>query len=77
MTVDAAALCLKSGNACILRGGSEAIESNRALLAAVQAGLTAAALPADAVQLVPTVDREAIADSKKIIEWAQAHPAGG
>jgi glutamate-5-semialdehyde dehydrogenase len=62
VTTDAAALCLKSGNACILRGGREAIESNRALLAAVREGLAAANLPADAVQLVPTTDREAIAE---------------
>jgi glutamate-5-semialdehyde dehydrogenase len=61
VTTDAAALCLKAGNACILRGGREAHESNRALLAAVQAGLTAAELPAEAVQLVPMTDREAIA----------------
>ncbi|MEO8704264.1 MAG: glutamate-5-semialdehyde dehydrogenase [Kofleriaceae bacterium] len=62
VTVDAAALCLKAGNACILRGGREALESNRALLRAVQAGLVAAGLPAEAVQLVPVTDREAIAE---------------
>jgi glutamate-5-semialdehyde dehydrogenase len=62
VTTDAAALCLKSGNACILRGGREALESNRALLAAVQDGLVDAELPADAVQLVPVTDREAIAE---------------
>jgi len=62
VTTDAAALCLKSGNACILRGGREALESNRALLAAVQDGLAAAELPIDAVQLVPITDREAIAE---------------
>ncbi|MDQ3364203.1 MAG: glutamate-5-semialdehyde dehydrogenase [Myxococcota bacterium] len=62
VTTDAAALCLKAGNACILRGGREALESNRALLRAVQAGLTAAQLPAEAVQLVPVTDREAIAE---------------
>jgi glutamate-5-semialdehyde dehydrogenase len=60
VTTDAAALCVKSGNACILRGGSEAIESNRALIAAVRDGLVAAGMPADAAQLVPTTDREAI-----------------
>ncbi len=60
VTTDAAALCLKAGNACILRGGREAIESNRALAAAVQAGLLRAGLPADAVQLVSVTDREAI-----------------
>ena len=62
VTTDAAALCLKAGNACILRGGREAIESNRALLRAVHAGLVAGGLPAEAVQLVPLTDREAIAD---------------
>jgi glutamate-5-semialdehyde dehydrogenase len=62
VTTDAASLCLKAGNACILRGGREALESNRALLRAVQAGLVAGGLPAEAVQLVPLTDREAIAD---------------
>ena len=62
VTTDAAALCLKAGNACILRGGREATESNRALAAAVQRGLAAAGLPAEAVQLVPVTDREAIAE---------------
>jgi glutamate-5-semialdehyde dehydrogenase len=62
VTTDAAALCLKAGNACILRGGREALESNRALLAAVQDGLAAARLPVEAVQLVPITDREAIAE---------------
>ena len=66
VTTDAAALCLKAGNACILRGGREAIESNRALLRAVQAGLVAGGLPAEAVQLVPLTDREAIADLVKL-----------
>jgi glutamate-5-semialdehyde dehydrogenase len=66
VTVDAAALCLKAGNACILRGGREALESNRALSRAVQAGLAAAGLPAAAVQLVPTTDREAIAQLVKL-----------
>ncbi len=60
VTIEAASLAIKSGNACILRGGSEAIESNKALAALVQHALTAAGLPADAVQLVPTTDREAV-----------------
>ena len=60
VTIEAASLAIKSGNACILRGGSEAIESNQALAALVQQALTAAGLPADAVQLVPTTDREAV-----------------
>jgi glutamate-5-semialdehyde dehydrogenase len=66
VTVDAAALCLKAGNACILRGGREALESNRALLRAVQQGIASAGLPAEAVQLVPITDREAIADLVKL-----------
>ena len=66
VTTDAAALCLKAGNACILRGGREALESNRALLAAVHDGLTTAQLPVEAVQLVPMTDREAIADLVKL-----------
>jgi glutamate-5-semialdehyde dehydrogenase len=66
VTVDAAALCLKAGNACILRGGREALESNRALLRAVQAGLAAAGLPTESVQLLPMTDREAIADLVKL-----------
>ncbi len=60
VTIEAASLAIKSGNACILRGGSEAIESNKALAALVQQALTDAGLPADAVQLVPTTDREAV-----------------
>jgi len=60
VTIEAASLAIKSGNACILRGGSEAIESNKALAALVQQALTQAGLPADAVQLVATTDREAV-----------------
>jgi glutamate-5-semialdehyde dehydrogenase len=60
VTADAAALCIKSGNAVILRGGSEAIESNRAIHAALVAGLAREDIPADAVQLVPTTDRAAV-----------------
>ena len=60
VTIEAASLAIKSGNACILRGGSEAIESNKALAALVQQALIEAGLPADAVQLVPTTDREAV-----------------
>jgi glutamate-5-semialdehyde dehydrogenase len=60
VTIEAASLAIKSGNACILRGGSEAIESNKALAALVQQALGEAGLPADAVQLVPTTDREAV-----------------
>ena len=60
VTIEAASLSIKSGNACILRGGSEAIDSNRALAALVQQALLEAGLPADAVQLVPTTDRAAV-----------------
>ena len=60
VTIEAASLSIKSGNACILRGGSEALESNRALTELVRAALATAGLPPDAVQLVPTTDREAV-----------------
>jgi glutamate-5-semialdehyde dehydrogenase len=60
VTADAAALCLKSGNAAILRGGSEAIRSNRAIAALVHEGLAAAGLPRHAVQVVDTTDRAAV-----------------
>jgi len=60
VTVDAAALCLKSGNATVLRGGSEAFHSNQAIAAGVQRGLEKAGLPADAVQVVATTDRAAV-----------------
>ncbi|WP_260597679.1 glutamate-5-semialdehyde dehydrogenase [Sphingomonas endolithica] len=60
VTADAAALCVKAGNAVILRGGSEAQHSNRAIHAALAAGLVEAGLPADITQLVPTTDRAAV-----------------
>ena len=60
VTADAAGLCLKSGNACILRGGSEAIHSNRAIAACVHQGLKEAGLPETAVQVVNTTDRAAV-----------------
>jgi len=60
VTIEAASLSIKSGNACILRGGSEAIESNKALARLVQQALAEAGLPAEAVQLVQTTDREAV-----------------
>lgn len=60
VTVDAAALCLKSGNACILRGGSESIHSNQAIAACISEGLAAAGLPETAVQIVATADRAAV-----------------
>ncbi|WP_342620399.1 glutamate-5-semialdehyde dehydrogenase [Rhodoferax sp. GW822-FHT02A01] len=60
VTIEAASLSIKSGNACILRGGSEAIESNKALAKLVQQALTENGLPADAVQLVETTDRDVV-----------------
>jgi glutamate-5-semialdehyde dehydrogenase len=62
VTADAAALCLKSGNACILRGGSEAIRANLAIAECVHEGLRAAGLPADAVLVVSTPDRAAVGE---------------
>ncbi|HQN64158.1 MAG TPA: glutamate-5-semialdehyde dehydrogenase [Methylophilus sp.] len=62
VTVDAAGLCIKSGNACILRGGSEAIHCNQALAKLVHEGLAAAGLPAGAVQVVETTDRAAVGE---------------
>ncbi|MDL2268493.1 glutamate-5-semialdehyde dehydrogenase [Desulfosarcina sp. OttesenSCG-928-A07] len=60
VTIDAAGLCLKSGNAVILRGGSEALYSNKALSSIIERALEAAGLPAEAAQVVPTEDRKAI-----------------
>jgi glutamate-5-semialdehyde dehydrogenase len=60
VTIEAASLAIKSGNACILRGGSEAIESNKALIRLVRKALIEAGLPEHAVQLVPTTDRDAV-----------------
>ncbi len=62
VTADAAGLCLKSGNATILRGGSEAIHSNQAVAACIQQGLVKAGLPADAVQVVETTDRAVVGE---------------
>ena len=62
VTADAAGLCIKSGNACILRGGSEAIHCNQALAKLVHEGLTAAGLPTSAVQVVETTDRAAVGE---------------
>ena len=66
VTADAAALCLKSGNACILRGGSEALESNRAIHLCLVTGLRVAGLPASAVQLINTADRMAVGEMLKM-----------
>jgi glutamate-5-semialdehyde dehydrogenase len=78
VTADAAALCVKAGNACILRGGSEALESNRAIAACVRAGLEAAGLPASAVQLIGTADRAAVGELIKLREFVDIIvPRGG
>jgi glutamate-5-semialdehyde dehydrogenase len=78
VTVDAAALCVKSGNAVILRGGKEAIRSNAALHRLLADELVRAGLPADAVQLVPTTDREAVGHLLKLGELIDlAIPRGG
>ena len=78
VTADAAGLCLKSGNACILRGGSEAIHSNQAIAACVHAGLKAAGLPADAVQVVNTTDRAAVGELITMKEYVDVIvPRGG
>jgi glutamate-5-semialdehyde dehydrogenase len=78
VTADAAALCLKSGNACILRGGSEALESNRAIAACVRAGLKSAGLPETAVQIVDTTDRAAVGELITMREYVDIIvPRGG
>jgi len=78
VTADAAALCVKAGNACILRGGSEAFESNHAVAACVQAGLKAARLPSAAVQLVGTTDRAAVGELITMREYVDILvPRGG
>ena len=78
VTADAAALCLKSGNACILRGGSEALGSNGVIARCVQAGLKAAGLPQSAVQLVATPDRAAVGELVTMREYVDIIvPRGG
>ena len=78
VTVDAAGLCLKSGNAAILRGGSESIQCNRALAALVHEGLQAAGLPAAAVQVVETTDRAAVGELITMKEYVDVIvPRGG
>jgi len=78
VTVDAAALCIKSGNATVLRGGSEAIESNRALAGLIGSALEAAGLPRTAVQLIDTVDRAAVGHLVRLPEFIDVIvPRGG
>ncbi|WP_037488685.1 glutamate-5-semialdehyde dehydrogenase [Sphingobium indicum] len=78
VTADAAALCLRAGNAVILRGGSEAKESNRAILSAMVEGIEAAGLPADVVQLIPTTDRAVVGALLRATEFIDLIvPRGG
>ena len=78
VTIDAAALCLKSGNAAILRGGSEAIDSNTVLAQIIQEGLAAANLPKDAVQVVTTTDRSAVGEMITMTQYIDVIvPRGG
>ncbi len=78
VTADAAGLCLKSGNATLLRGGSEAFASNQAIAACIQAGLVAAGLPADGVQVVGTTDRAAVGAMIAMPEYVDVIiPRGG
>jgi glutamate-5-semialdehyde dehydrogenase len=78
VTSDAAVLCLKSGNATILRGGSEAIHSNKAIAAALQSGGESAGLPAHAIQLIPFTDRESVSVMAGMDQWLDVIiPRGG
>jgi len=78
VTADAGGLCLKSGNACILRGGSEALKSNQAIAACLAAGLKAAGLPQDAIQLVDTPDRAVVGELVALDKYIDAIvPRGG
>ena len=78
VTADAGGLCLKAGNAVILRGGSEALHSNRAITQRIRAGLTEAGLPADAVQVVETTDRRAVGELLRLDEFVDIIvPRGG
>ena len=78
VTADAAALCLKSGNACILRGGSEAILSNKIIWECLQKGLEESGLPKDSIQLVETIDREAVKSLLHMDKWIDVIiPRGG
>ena len=78
VTADAAGLCLKSGNACILRGGSEALHSNQAIAACIRTGLQSAGLPANAVQMIETRDRAAVGELLKLDEFVDIIvPRGG
>jgi glutamate-5-semialdehyde dehydrogenase len=78
VTADAAALCMKAGNAVILRGGSEAINSNQAISACIHRGLEQAGLPAQAVQLIQTTDRAAVGELLRLKQFVDVIvPRGG
>jgi glutamate-5-semialdehyde dehydrogenase len=78
VTIDAASLCLKSGNACILRGGSESIHSNKALAACIATALQSVGLPSEVVQLIPTTDRAAVGELITMKEFVDVIiPRGG
>ncbi|MCL4315320.1 MAG: glutamate-5-semialdehyde dehydrogenase [Gammaproteobacteria bacterium] len=78
VTADAAGLCLKSGNAAVLRGGSEALHSNQAIAACIQAGLKQAGLPQDAVQVIATADRAAVGELIRMKQYVDVIvPRGG
>ncbi|MDA1108111.1 MAG: glutamate-5-semialdehyde dehydrogenase [Proteobacteria bacterium] len=78
VTADAAGLCLKSGNAAILRGGSEALHSNQAIAACIHAGLQSAGLPEDAVQVIATADRAAVGELIRMKQYVDVIvPRGG
>ena len=78
VTIDAASLCLKSGNATILRGGSEAIHSNQAIAACIKTGLTQAGLPEAVVQVIETIDRAAVGELITMAEFVDVIvPRGG
>ena len=78
VTADAAALCLKSGNATILRGGSEAINSNQAIADCIKEGLLSCGLPGDAAQVIETIDRAAVGELLKMSDYVDVIiPRGG
>ncbi|MCV6615339.1 MAG: glutamate-5-semialdehyde dehydrogenase, partial [Cellvibrionaceae bacterium] len=78
VTIDAASLCLKSGNATILRGGKEAFHSNQAIADCIRAGLADAGLPADTIQVLETTDRQAVSELIRMPEFVDVIvPRGG
>ena len=78
VTADAGSLCLKAGNACILRGGSESYHSSRAIWSCLQDGLAAAGLPVEAIQMIPTTDRAAVGELLTMSDYVDVIvPRGG